>query len=91
MRRRKGVVENRVKVRRRVLLGCWLLSGALIVARAVQIQVVQGPFWKEQAARQHHTSVEIPAARGSVLDRSGVALAISREIFRVSVAKTWRR
>jgi len=86
MRRRKGVVENRVKVRRRVLLGCWLLSGALIVARAVQIQVVQGPFWREQAARQHHTSVEIAAARGSVLDRSGVELAISRETFRVSVA-----
>ena len=75
-----------MKVRRRVLLTCWLLSGGLIVARAAQVQVVQGPFWREQAARQHHTSVEIPAVRGSVLDRSGVELAISRETFRVSVA-----
>jgi cell division protein FtsI (penicillin-binding protein 3) len=79
-------METRVKVRRRVLLTCWLLSGGLIVARAAQVQVAQGPFWREQAARQHHTSVEIPAVRGSVLDRSGVELAISRETFRVSVA-----
>jgi len=77
---------TRVRVRRRVLLACWLLSGGLIVARAAQVQVAQGPFWTEQAARQHHTSVEIAAVRGSVLDRSGVELAISREAFRVSVA-----
>ena len=86
MRRRRRVMETRVKVRRRMLLTCWLLSGGLIVARAAQVQVAQGPFWREQAARQHHTSVEIPAVRGSVLDRSGVELAISRETFRVSVA-----
>jgi cell division protein FtsI (penicillin-binding protein 3) len=77
---------TRVRVRRRVLLACWLLSGGLIVARAAQVQVAQGLFWTEQAARQHHTSVEIAAVRGSVLDRSGVELAISREAFRVAVA-----
>ena len=86
MRRRKRAMETKVRVRRRVLLACWLLSGGLIVARAAQVQVAQGQFWREQAARQHHTSVEIAAVRGSVLDRSGVELAISRETFRVSVA-----
>jgi len=79
-------METKVRVRRRVLLACWLLSGGLIVARAAQVQVAQGQFWREQAARQHYTSVEIAAVRGSVLDRSGVELAISRETFRVSVA-----
>ncbi len=79
-------METKVKVRRRLLLASWLLSGVVIIARAAQIQVVQGPLWREQAARQHHTSVEIPAVRGSVLDRSEVALATSRETFRVSVA-----
>jgi len=79
-------METKVMVRRRVLLACWLLSGGLIVARAAQIQVAQGPFWKEQAARQHRTSVEIAAVRGSVVDRSEVELATSREAFRVSVA-----
>ena len=89
MRRRNRVTETRmkrVKVRRRVLLACWLLSGGLIIGRAAQVQVAQASFWGEQAARQHHTSVEIAAVRGSVLDRSNVELAVSRETFRVSVA-----
>ena len=86
MRRRRRVMETRVRVRRRMLLAGLLLGGGLIVARAAQVQVAQGQFWSEQAARQHHTSVEIAAVRGSVLDRSGVELAISRETFRVSVA-----
>ena len=86
MRRRKGGVQTKMKVRRRVLLACWLLSGGLIVARAAQIQVVQGSLWSEQAERQHRTSVEIAAVRGSVLDRWGVELAASREVLRVSIA-----
>ena len=86
MRRRKRAMETKVRVRRRVLLACWLLSGGLIVARAAQIQVAQGPLWREQAERQHRTSVRIAAVRGSVLDRSEVQLATSRETFRVSVA-----
>ena len=86
MRRRKRAMETKVKVRRRVLLACWLLSGGLILARAVQIQVAQGPLWRAQAERQHRTSVQIAAVRGSVLDRSEVELATSRETFRVSVA-----
>ena len=86
MRRRKRVMQTKVKVRRRVLLACWLLSGSLIVARAAQIQVAQAPLWREQAERQHRTSVEIAPVRGSVLDRSEVELATSRETFRVSVA-----
>ncbi len=73
-------------VRRRWLLVCWLMSGAVIVARAVQIQVTQADFWRGEAAGQHRTSVEIAAVRGSVLDRSEVELATSRETFRVSVA-----
>ena len=86
MRRRKRVMQTKVKVRRRVLLACWLLSGSLIVARAAQIQVAQAPLWREQAERQHRTSVEIAPVRGSVLDRSEVELATGRETFRVSVA-----
>ena len=86
MRRRKRVMETKVRVRRRVLLTCWLLSGGLMVARAAQIQVAQGPLWREEAERQHRTSVQIAAVRGSVLDRSEVELATSRETFKVSVA-----
>lgn len=86
MTRRKRGMGDKLKVRRRLLLVGWLLSGGLIVVRATQIQIVQGSLWTEQAERQHFTSVEIAAVRGSVLDRSGVELATSREVFRVSVA-----
>lgn len=86
MTRRKRGMGDKLKVRRRLLLVGWLLSGGLIVVRATQIQIVQGSLWTEQAERQHRTSVEIAAVRGSVLDRSGVELATSREVFRVSVA-----
>lgn len=86
MTRRKRGMGDKLKVRRRLLLVSWLLSGGLIVVRATQIQIVQGSLWTEQAERQHRTSVEIAAVRGSVLDRSGVELATSREVFRVSIA-----
>jgi cell division protein FtsI (penicillin-binding protein 3) len=86
MRRGKRAMQGKVKVRRRVVLAGWLLSGAVLVSRTIQIQVAQGTFWSAEAERQHHTSVEIAAVRGSVLDRSEVELATSREVFRVSVA-----
>ena len=86
MRRRRKQAGSRVTFRRRVLLTVWLLSGGVIVGRASQIQVAQGAIWRQQAEQQHRTSVEVAAPRGSVLDRSGVELAMSRETFRVSVA-----
>ena len=86
MRRQKRLMEAKVVFRRRVLLVCWLMGGAIILARAVQIQVAQGAFWKAAAEGQHRSTVGIAAVRGSVLDRSEVELATSRETFRVSVA-----
>ncbi len=84
MRRRRARCE--VTFRRRVLLIAWLLSGGVMIGRAAQVQIVQGAIWSRQAEQQHRTSVEVPAPRGSVLDRSGVELVTSRETFRVSVA-----
>ena len=86
MRRRPKQAGSKVAFRRRVLLTVWLLSGSVVVARASQIQVAQASIWRQQADQQHRASVEVAAPRGSVVDRSGVELAISRETFRVSVA-----
>lgn len=72
--------------RRRFLLAAWLLAGAGLLGRAVQVQVVQGPVWERVAERQHRRSLEVPAPRGGVLDRSGSPLAVSHERMRVSVA-----
>ena len=86
MRRRRRDWDATLTLRRRVLLAGWLLAGGVIVGRAGQIQVAQRATWRLQADQQHRTSVAIAAPRGAVLDRSGVELASSREVFRVSVA-----
>ncbi len=75
-----------VQLRSRFLLCVWLLCGAGLLGRAVELQLLQGGEWRAEAERQHRTTGEIPAARGAILDRTGVSLAVSHEVFRVSVA-----
>ena len=72
--------------RRRTLLGFWLAISSLICARAIQIQGVQASHWRELAENQHQREGEIPAERGSVMDRDGLPLALSQERFIISVA-----
>jgi cell division protein FtsI (penicillin-binding protein 3) len=72
--------------RRRLVLASWLLTAATICLRAAQIQVLQGPYWHDLAEAQHSEDVSVPATRGSILDRDGAPLAVSRERVRVSIA-----
>ncbi len=78
--------DRRLTFRRRTLLGGWLLVAGIVVWRAGQIQVAEGATWSAQAESQHRMSAEVVAARGSVVDRNQVELALSRETYRVSVA-----
>ena len=78
--------EARVQMRRRVLLGGWILSGGLLLARAAEVQLLEGEEWGEQARQQQRTSQEVAAPRGAILDRDGAALSVSHEKFRISVA-----
>jgi cell division protein FtsI (penicillin-binding protein 3) len=59
---------------------------AVLCVRAAQVQVLEGADWQEMAESQHTTDKEVAAARGAVLDRDGAQLAVSREVYRVSVA-----
>ncbi len=72
--------------RRRAVLTLWLTAIGVICVRAAQIQVVQSSVWQGLAEAQHQTDVEVPATRGSILDRDGTPLAVSRERIRVNVA-----
>ncbi|MFQ5537094.1 MAG: penicillin-binding transpeptidase domain-containing protein [Gemmatimonadota bacterium] len=72
--------------RRRVILGGWLTLMGIICLRAVHVQVLQGAEWRHVAEAQHTTDKTIPAPRGTILDRDGTPLAVSRETYRVSVA-----
>jgi len=57
-----------------------------IVARAAQLQLMQGGRWAEQAQRQRTERAILPARRGALFDRNGVPLAVSQEFYHVGVA-----
>mgnify|MGYP006217111551 FL=1 len=86
MTRHKPAFKKMLIWRRRAILTCWIVSGSLILVRAAQVQIVQGPSWKELVKLQHQTKEKIPGKRGSIVDRNGIELGVSRERFRVSVA-----
>ena len=57
-----------------VVLGLW---SAVIEARLVYLQIVEHDFLLELADEQQTGKEEIPAIRGSIVDRNGEALALS--------------
>jgi cell division protein FtsI (penicillin-binding protein 3) len=75
-----------IAARRRVLLGVWILTGGLLLARAAELQVASAHEWRAEADRQHRMQSQVDAPRGTIQDRSGVALALTHETFRVAVA-----
>jgi cell division protein FtsI (penicillin-binding protein 3) len=79
--------RDRVLVqRRRILLAFWLTANGALIARAVDVQVLERERWQDAAEAQHQTTREVAAPRGRILDRDGVALAETREVVKVNVA-----
>ncbi|TCP45400.1 cell division protein FtsI (penicillin-binding protein 3) [Tamaricihabitans halophyticus] len=65
-----------------------LLVSALVAAgiKLIEVQGFQAEALSERAERQRTTEVDIPAERGSIMDRNGVKLAFSMEV----VTLAWR-
>jgi cell division protein FtsI (penicillin-binding protein 3) len=63
----------------RAYLAIGLLTLALcgIAVRSWRLQISSGDRFRDQAARQHAITVEIPAPRGAIVDRLGRPLAIT--------------
>jgi cell division protein FtsI (penicillin-binding protein 3) len=72
--------------RRRFVLGAWLGCSCAIAVRAGQVQVVQAAEWRRIAMEQQTGDQPLPAPRGSIYDRNGQPLSVTRERVRVSVA-----
>ncbi len=69
------------------LLQAVLALGALgVLARAAQLQLVQGARWRAEAERSRTMRLVLPARRGWIYDRHGVPLAVTQEYFEVGVA-----
>ncbi|WP_233442428.1 peptidoglycan D,D-transpeptidase FtsI family protein [Lentzea atacamensis] len=82
--------------RLRIAVGRILLIGALLVAgvKLVQVQGIQAAELAQQAQKQRTTRLDIPAERGSILDRNGNQLAFSVEVRALYILpqrarKTW--
>lgn len=78
--------DQRLALRRRWMMASVGMAALLIVGRAVQLQGFEGDRWREEARKQQQATAPLPARRGAIYDRDGVALALTRETFAVSLA-----
>lgn len=86
MTRHRPAFKRMLMLRRRIVLTIWIVSSALVVGRSAQIQIIEGSNLKKGAEAQQRKEQSIPGARGAILDRNGIALGVSHERVRVSVA-----
>ena len=71
--------------RLRWCLGVFLLLLIAVWCRAVQLEIGQGPAFREDALRPNRHGKRLPAARGRILARDGTLLACDREVAAVAV------
>jgi cell division protein FtsI (penicillin-binding protein 3) len=71
---------NTFAVRRFVLLGVIICAMLLLVARAVDLQVINKDFLQTQGTKRHISVVPVSTYRGKILDRAGEIMAISSPV-----------
>ncbi len=70
---------QRANSRIRLLVVAFTCVFAVGVGRAAWIQIVDGPGYEAMASQQHRETIEIPAGRGTIYDRTGEPLAIGEQ------------
>lgn len=69
-----------------VIQFCFGLGIMAVLARAAQLQLVEGDRWEREARAQRTERVVLPARRGALYDRHGLPLAITQEFYHVGIA-----
>ena len=87
--RRARAGSLRLRRRLRLVGGFVLLGYGGLVARAVQLQAVDGEWLAQRARSQHRSTLHLGPLRGEITDRSGELLALSVDVD--SVAASPRR
>lgn len=59
------------------LIGAIGLGFAVLIGRAAWIQIIHNDFYLQQGASRYERRIELPAARGRIMDRHGELLASS--------------
>jgi cell division protein FtsI/penicillin-binding protein 2 len=73
------MTERRANSRIRLLVVGFALLFLVALGKAAWIQVVDGRAYSSMASRQHRETIEIPAGRGTIYDRTGEPLAIGEQ------------
>ena len=71
--------ERRANRRLRLLVVGFVLVFAVVLGRAAWLQAVDGGVYDAMAKRQHRETIELPAGRGTIYDRTGEPLAIGEQ------------
>lgn len=77
---RNWVVQEIGHWRRTAVLGLLLLGATGVLARAVQLQVVDREFLANEGNKRALRTVTVPASRGAIRDRRGEPLALSAPV-----------
>lgn len=74
-----------IRVRMGILCGLMGIGLGAIVSAAWNVQVEDGPEWREMAEKQRQRRLHVVPKRGTVYDRNGTPLAVSVEVPSVSL------
>lgn len=69
-----------------IVHGVLVAFAIALVAEAAKVQILQHQRWAQRAASQQTAEASLPAPRGEIVDATGVTLARSRELVRLSFA-----
>jgi len=68
-----------------IVHGSLVVFAIAIVAKAVQVQIVERDRWANEALRQHVNTVKVAPRRGSILDANNSILVESRDLVRLEI------
>lgn len=76
---------KKIKLRTVLIGGCITLFFALLIGRVFWLQVIDNDFWKAEAMKRWSRSQDLPASRGTIMDRDGDILAMDAPAYTVVV------
>ncbi|BBO91631.1 peptidoglycan D,D-transpeptidase FtsI family protein [Desulfosarcina ovata] len=70
-------INTRMRLRTGIVGAFFMLALAVITAQAVRLNVFQGAWLSERAAREYERAMVVQGKRGAITDRNGTPLAVS--------------
>lgn len=78
--RPRGRAQFDLRGRLKLVVGALGLCGVVLVARAVDLQLVDNAYYQQKADSRFLREIPIPTSRGMITDRNGEPLAVSSPV-----------